>query len=80
MICVRYVWAQNNALLARETPACCMDFFVVVFLGVRVAIYGSQRVAQEGEQKHGPESHHFVKRHFYLDDRLISLPIEAEAY
>ncbi|KAK0137151.1 hypothetical protein N1851_026658 [Merluccius polli] len=44
-----------------------------------VAIYGLRRAAQEGEQKYGSDSRHFVERHFYVDDGLISLPSETEA-
>ncbi|KAI4881114.1 hypothetical protein NFI96_016565, partial [Prochilodus magdalenae] len=44
-----------------------------------VAIYGLRRAAQEGEKRYGSDSRHFVERHFYVDDGLVSLPSELEA-
>lgn len=44
-----------------------------------VAIYGLRRAIEEGAQKYGAETVKFVKRHFYVDDGLVSLPSEAEA-
>lgn len=42
-----------------------------------VAMYGLQRAAQQGEQSYGSDSRWFIERHFYVDDRLISLPTKA---
>lgn len=44
-----------------------------------VAIYGLRRAIHEGAHKHGEDAVQFVKRHFYVDDGLISVPTEAEA-
>lgn len=44
-----------------------------------MVIYGLRRAAQDGEQKYGSDLRHFVERHFYVEDGLISLPTEAEA-
>ena len=44
-----------------------------------VAMYGLRKDALEGERDHGGEARHSVKRNFYVDDSLISLPTEKEA-
>lgn len=44
-----------------------------------VAIYGLRRAIDDSAQKHGADTVKFVKRHFYVDDGLLSLPSEAEA-
>ncbi len=44
-----------------------------------IAIYGLRCAAQEGENEFRPDTRHFVERHFYIDNQLISLPTESEA-
>ncbi|RXN31543.1 hypothetical protein ROHU_004747 [Labeo rohita] len=44
-----------------------------------VAIYGLWLAAKRGEQEYGTDTSHFVNRHFYVDDGLVSFPTEAEA-
>lgn len=44
-----------------------------------VAIYGLRRAIHEGAHKHGEDTIQFVKRHFNVDDGLISVPNESEA-
>lgn len=44
-----------------------------------VAIYGLRLAAQQGELEYGTDTSHFVSRHFYVDDWLMSFPTEAEA-
>lgn len=44
-----------------------------------VAIYGLRRAIEDGAQKYGLDTVKFVKRHFYVDDGLLSLPSETEA-
>lgn len=43
-----------------------------------VTIYGLWRAIEDGAQKHGADTVKFGKRHFYVDDGLLSLPYEAE--
>lgn len=43
-----------------------------------VTIYRMRRAIEDGGQKHGAETLNFVKRQFYVDDDLLSLPSEAE--
>lgn len=44
-----------------------------------VAIYGLRQAAKEGEHKHSSDTWQFVERHFYVDNRLVSLPTDADA-
>lgn len=44
-----------------------------------VAIYSLRLAAQQGEQEYRTDTSHFVNRHFYVDDSLMSFPTEAEA-
>lgn len=44
-----------------------------------VAIYGFRQAAKDGEHKHGSDTRRFIKRHFYVDNGIVSLPTDAEA-
>ena len=42
-----------------------------------LAIYGLRRAIIEGAPEHGEDTLKFVERHFYVDDGLVSVPLEA---
>lgn len=44
-----------------------------------VAMYGLRKAALKGERDHGAEARHFIKRNFYVNDGIVSLPTEKEA-
>ena len=76
---LRFLWHQDNDL---SKPVIEYQMKVHVFGNApspAVAIYGLRRAIEEGAQKHGADTVKFVKRHFYVDDGLISLPSEIEA-
>lgn len=76
---LRFLWHKDNDL-TKEVMELRMRVHVFGNSpSPAVAIYGLRRAAQEGEQKYGSDSRHFVERHFYVDDGLISLPSETEA-
>ena len=76
---LRFLWHKDNDL-SKEVAEYRMRVHVFGNSpSSAVAIYGLRRAAQEGEQKNGSDSRHFVERHFYVDDGLISLPTEAKA-
>lgn len=43
------------------------------------AVLGVKRAIAKVAQEHGTDTVNFVERHFYVDDRLVSLKSEAEA-
>lgn len=43
-----------------------------------VVIYGLKNSTVEGEADHCSEVRHFVEKNFYVDDGLVSLPIESK--
>lgn len=76
---LRFLWHQDNDL---SKPVVEYRMKVHVFGNApspAVAIYGLRRAIDDGAQKHGADTVKFVKRHFYVDDGLLSLPSEAEA-
>lgn len=76
---LRFLWHKDNDL-TKEVIEYRMRVHVFGNSpSPAVAIYGLRRSAQEGEKRHGGDSRHFVERHFYVDDGLISLPSESEA-
>ena len=76
---LRFLWHKGNDL-TKEVAKYRMRVHVFGNSpSPAVAIYGLCRAAQEGEQKYGSDSCHYIQRHFYVDDGLISLSTEAEA-
>ena len=76
---LRFLWHKDNNL-TKEVAEYRMRVHVFGNSpSPAVAIYGLRKAAQEGEQKYGSDSRHFVERHFYVDDGLVSLPSESEA-
>lgn len=76
---LRFLWHKDNDL-TKEIAEYRMRVHVFGNSpSPAVAMYGLRRAAQAGEQEYGSDTRHFVDRHFYVDDGLISLPTEAEA-
>lgn len=76
---LRFLWHKDNDL-SKEVAEFRMRVHVFGNSpSPAVATYGLRRAAQEGEQRHGPDSRHFVERHFYVDDGLVSVPTASEA-
>ncbi|XP_051753063.1 uncharacterized protein LOC127514335 [Ctenopharyngodon idella] len=76
---LRFLWHRDNDMSKEITE---YQMPVHVFgnsPSPAIAIYGLRRAAQEGEHEHGSHTRQFVKRHFYVDDGLISLPNEEDA-
>lgn len=76
--CLRFLWHKDNDF-TKEVQEYRMR--VHVFCNSpspAVAIYCLRRTIGEGETKFGTDTRHFVERHFYVDDGLISLPTESE--
>lgn len=76
---LRFLWHKDNDL-SKEVQEYRMRVHV---FGNRpspaVAIYCLRRAIFKGEPKFGTDTRHFVERHFYVDDGLISLPTESAA-
>ncbi len=75
---LRFLW-YSNSNLSKEV----VDYRMRVHVfgnspSPSVAIYGLRLAAQQGEQEYGTDTSHFVNRHFYVDDGLMSFPTEAE--
>ncbi|KAI3369215.1 hypothetical protein L3Q82_007449 [Scortum barcoo] len=76
---LRFLWHKDNDL-TKEVAEFRMRMHVFGNSpSPAVVTYGLRRAAQEGEQRHGPDSRHFVERHFYVDYGLISVPTASEA-
>ncbi|KAF7642400.1 hypothetical protein LDENG_00258540 [Lucifuga dentata] len=76
---LRFLWHKDNDLTKEITEYRMRVHVFGNSPSPAVAIYGLRRAAQEGEKKYGSDSRHFVERHFYVDDGLISLLTEDEA-
>lgn len=44
-----------------------------------IAIFGQRNATHQPEMPHSSDAEHFVKRHFYVNDGLTSVPTSAEA-
>ncbi len=76
---LRFLWYRDSNL-SKEV----LDYRMRVHVfgnspSPSVAIYGLRLAAQRGEQEYGTDTSHFVNRHFYVDDGLMSFPTEAES-
>ncbi len=76
---LRFLWYRDSNL-SKEV----LDYHMRVHVfgnspSPSVAIYGLRLAAQRGEQEYGTDTSHFVNRHFYVDDGLMSFPTEAES-
>lgn len=76
---LRFLWHKDNDLL-KEIKEYRMQVHVFGNSpSPAVAIYGLRRAVRLGEAKYGTDTRHFVERHFYVDDGLISVPTESAA-
>ncbi|XP_039890238.1 uncharacterized protein LOC120735119 [Simochromis diagramma] len=76
---LRFLWHKDNDL-SKEVQEYRMRVHVFGDSpSPAVAIYCLRRAIQEGEAKFGADTRHFVERHFYVDDGLISVPTESAA-
>nr|XP_054587010.1 uncharacterized protein LOC129152514 [Nothobranchius furzeri] len=76
---LRFLWHKDNDL-SKEVQEYRMRVHVFGNSpSPAVAIYCLRRAIQEGEAKFGADTRHFVGRHFYVDDGLISVPTESVA-
>ncbi|XP_035995613.1 uncharacterized protein LOC110368714 isoform X1 [Fundulus heteroclitus] len=76
---LRFLWHKDNDL-SKEVQEYRMRVHVFGNSpSPAVAIYCLRRAIQKGETKFGTDTRHFVERHFYVDDGLISLPTESAA-
>ncbi|KAF1387159.1 hypothetical protein PFLUV_G00102450 [Perca fluviatilis] len=76
---LRFLWYRDN-----DVTKDIIDFRMKVHVfgnspSPAIAIYGLRRAIREGSQEHGEDTVNFVKRHFYVDDGLCSMPTDAEA-
>lgn len=75
---LRFLWHRDNNM---EAPIVEYRMRVHVFgnsPSPAVAIYGLRRASQDQEDEDN-RTRHFVERHFYVDDGLISFPSDNEA-
>lgn len=76
---LRFLWYKDNDI-SKEVQEYRMRVHVFGNSpSPAVAIYCLRRAIHKGEPKYGSDTKHFVERHFYVDDGLISLPTESEA-
>lgn len=76
---LRFLWHKDNDL-SKDTEEYRIQVHIFGNSPSRaVAIYGLQRATQKGEFKFRADTRQFVKRHFYVDNSLISLPTESAA-
>lgn len=76
---LRFLWYRDN--MSKDIINCRMRVHVFGNSpSPSVAIYGRRRSIHQGAHKHGEDTVQSVERHFYVDDGLISVPTDAEAF
>lgn len=79
---LQYLWYKDKN---KQTNSNITEFRMKVHIfgnspSPSVAIYGLRRAAQEHRDEYGADSKGFVKRYFYVDDGLTSVPTKKEAF
>ncbi|XP_048582064.1 uncharacterized protein LOC125561767 [Nematostella vectensis] len=76
---LRFLWFEENN---PEKPVTEYRMNVHLFgngPSPAIATYGFRRTASDGEEEYGEESKNFIRRNFYVDDGLASLPTAQQA-
>ncbi|PWA20729.1 hypothetical protein CCH79_00020344 [Gambusia affinis] len=76
---LRLLWHKDNDL-SKEVQEYRMQVYVFGNSpSPAISIYCLRRAIQKGETKFETNTRHFIERHFYVDDGLISIPTKSAA-